>query len=226
MAWLQDRRLLLTLGGGILALLLSLGLAFALINRGAGPKRPPPASVGGLVVQMGPPEDAKLDPKQPLRCFVNGQFEGLETLADCAKKNGVATQALDVGVDPNGDLAAADQAGLNLTPLPPSDAVATDLSQAADQAPAASTPGMRGPVGECLRYGGAGWRKLGDSLTQSACVQALFAGHCEKTGGASYGRWMGQTLRLVPHRVESSSDNMNFHTLAEQADASCAIADF
>ena len=223
MEWLQDRRLLLTVGGGVAALLLALGAGWA--YRGHESLKPPPASVGGLVVQMGPPQDAKLDLKQPLRCFVNGQFVGMDTLADCAKKNGVATTALDVGVDPNGALAAADEAGVNLSPLPPSDAVAADET-AAGQAQNASQAGVRGSVGDCLRYGGAGWRKIADGLSLNACVQALYAGHCEKTGGASYGRWMGQTLRLVPHRVEGSADNMNFHTVVEQTDVTCAIADF
>ena len=59
----------------------------------------------------------------------------------------------------------------------------------------------------------------------NACVQALFAGRCEKSGGASYGRWGAQTVRLVPHRVEISSDNKSFRTLVEQADAGCSIPD-
>ena len=221
MEWLQDRRLMLTVGGGVLALLLALGVALFVSSHGQ-PKAAPPASVGGLVVQMGPPQDAKLDPKQPLRCFVNGQFVGMATLSDCAKQNGVATKALDVGIDPNGALAAAGEAGVNLAPLPPSDMPPPDPSAVADQSPASAG---HGPVGDCLRYGQSGWRKVGDNVSLNACVQTLYAGHCEKAGGASYGRWQGQTLRLVPHRVESSNDNMNFHQLVDQTDA-CGIGDF
>jgi hypothetical protein len=226
MEWLQDRKIILAIGGGVLVLMLSLLIALVLVRHGQQPKDAPPASVGGLVVQMGPPQDAKLDPKQPLRCFVNGQFAGMETLADCAKNNGVATKALDVGIDPNG-APAAGQAGVNLAPLPPAATVPADpAATGGEPAQTSTAPGARGPVGDCLRYGGAGWRKIGDGLTLSACVQALFAGHCEKPGGASYGRWGTQTLRLVPHRVEGSADNMNFHPIAEQTDAGCAIADF
>lgn len=226
MNWLQDRRLLLTVGGGVVALLVSLGLAFAIVYHDHESQKAPPASVGGLVVQMGPPQDARLDPRQPLRCFVGGQFIGLETLNDCAQKNGVATNSLDVGVDPNGALAAAGDADANLTPLPPSDAVAADQPSVAEQAQSVVSPGARPPAGDCLRYGGAGWRRVAGNLTLGACVQALFAGVCEKPGGAAYGRWMTQTLRLEPHRVEASTDNVNFHFLTAQADVGCTIADF
>jgi len=219
MDWLQDRRLLLTIGGGVLALLISLGVALGLVARDHKPPAPSPASVGGLVVQMGRDDDTKVDPTRQLRCFVNGQFEGLETLADCARKNGVATQALDVGIDQTGAVAAG-EAGPALTPLPPP---ATPAPVAL--APDAPGPAAAGPVGDCLRYSGSTWRKVGESQSLNACVQALFAGHCEKSGGASYGRWAAQTLRLVPHRVEISGDNKSFRTLVEQADAGCSIPD-
>ncbi len=214
---------MLALGGGALALLISIGLAIGIMTHEHRSKAAPPAATGGLIVQMGRPDDAKLDPAQPLRCFVAGQYVGMETLADCARKNGVATKALDVGTDPSGALGAG-EAGAKLTPLPPSDAVTqTDSDappQAINQAPS------RGPAGECLRYAGSAWRRVGDALSLNACVQALYAGHCEKAGGASYGRWMGQTLRLIPHRVEMASDNAHFHSLAEQSDTGCVIADF
>jgi hypothetical protein len=225
MEWLQDRRLLLTVGGGVLALLISLAIAVAVTRHGRQPPAAPPASVGGLVVQMGPPQDTKLDPKQPLRCFVGGQFVGMATLADCARQNGVATKALDVGIDPNGALAAGGEPSVNVAPLPPSDMPPADQNAAVDQAAQPPVAGVRGAVGDCLRYGPAGWRKVSDGVSLGACVQVLFAGHCEKAGGASYGRWAGQTLRLVPHHVESSPDNMNFHSIADQSDA-CTIADF
>jgi hypothetical protein len=221
---LRSRTLWLTLGGGVLAVLIPLGVGFAILNHEQASHAPPPASTGGLVVQMGRPDDAKPDPTTPLRCFVAGQFVGMSTLADCASKNGVATQALDVGVDSSGGLAAESQAGADLTPLPPSDDdVAVEPAANDATAQAASTPAA---AGDCLRYGGGGWRKLSDHVSLSNCVQALYAGHCEPLGGASYGRWMGQTLRLVPHRVELSTDNKTFRALAQQSDTSCAINAF
>src|SRR5205807_543277 len=56
---------------------------------------------------------------------------------------------------------------------------------------------------------------VGD-MTLAECAQALFAGGCERAGDAAYGRWGQQTLRLVPGRIEVSSDNRSFHTLMEQ----------
>ncbi|WP_366515295.1 hypothetical protein [Phenylobacterium sp.] len=53
-------------------------------------------------------------------------------------------------------------------------------------------------------------------MTQIACVQTLFSGTCERQGEAAYGRWGGQTLRLVPGRVEVSADNRSFRLLVEQ----------
>lgn len=214
-------RLWLTIGGGAAVLAVSLTAAVILLRGEQASKAPPPASTGGLVVQMDQPRtDVKIDPKQPLRCFVNGQFVGLESLADCAKKNGVATQALDVGVDQTGALAAADQGGAVLTPLPPSAAAPAQAS-----APDGVTADL-GPVGDCLRYSAGGWREVSAGLTLSACVQSLFQGQCERPDGAAYGRWQNQTLRLAPHRVEISSDNKTFKLLVQQTDAGCAIGDF
>jgi hypothetical protein len=214
----QSGRLWLALGGGVAVLAVSVALAFAVLHREHAPAAAPPASASGLVVQMDQPGDTKIDPKQPLRCFVNGQFVGLESLADCAHKNGVATQALDVGVDQTGALAAADQPGTVLTPLPP--AASTGDQSLGDVA------ADHAPVGDCLRYATGGWREVSAGLSLSACVQSLYQGHCERPGGASYGRWQNQTLRLVPHRVETSNDNKTFQLLVQQTDAGCAIADF
>ena len=107
-----------------------------------------------------------------------------------------------------------------MTPLPPP-------ASPAPATVAPDTPGSAAAVatGDCLRYSGSTWRKVGESQSLNACVQALFKGQCEKSGGASYGRWAAQTLRLVPHRVEISGDNKSFRTLVEQADAGCVIPD-
>jgi hypothetical protein len=226
MEFLKDRRLRLVVIGAAAALLAGVLIAGVMVAGGRGQKAsPPPASKGGLVVETGAPDDGRLDPAKPLRCFVAGQFVGEMTLIDCAKRNGVATGALDVGMDESGNLAAADQAGTMLTPLPPqADAVATTAAPptaTAGQAPAA-TP-TNAPVGSCWRYSEGGWRKLPSDLSLNACVQTLFAGRCERAGGATYGRWMQQTLRLVPGKVEVSADNRSFRPIAEQA-ANCSIA--
>jgi hypothetical protein len=98
----------------------------------------------------GPRRRRKLDPARPLRCFVSGQFVGEITLAECARKNGVATGALDVGVDETGALAAADEAGALLTPLPPPEPVSTPPAgprrswPRAPSTPAGATPTASG----------------------------------------------------------------------------------
>lgn len=223
---LKDRRIALALGGAALALVAGLAMAFGLMNKHKGEADiAPPAAQGGLVVETGSTEEGKLDPTARLRCFVAGQFVGEATLAECAKRNGVATGALDVGVDESGALAAADQAGTMLVPLPPpaaeqgANAPSPPSPAGATAAPAAAPTG---PAGGCWRYAGGEWRKLPTDMTLSACVQTLFVGKCERPGGATYGRWMAQTLRLVPGKVEVSGDNRSFHTLVEQA-PSCAI---
>jgi hypothetical protein len=220
MELLKDRRVLLG-GGAALALIAGLGIALALMHGGKSPTEAPPASRGGLVVETGRADDTKLDPARPLRCFVGGQFVGETTLAECAKKNGVATGALDVGVDETGALAAADQAGLVLTPLPPpAETVAVAAPAATTTAPTPAA--VSTPLAVCWRYAGGEWRKQPGEITLNACVQQLYGGKCERPGGATYGRWGDETLRRVPGRVESSSDNRTFHSIIEQG-PDCSI---
>ena len=222
---LKDRRIIIG-GGATLALLAGLGIAVALMSgHDKKPAEEPPASRAGLIVETGRDDDTKLDPARPLRCFVGGTFVGEITLAQCAKKNGVATGALDVGVDETGALAAADQAGTVLTPLPPTPtvtapAVPAPTSTATTGAPAAGS--ANAPLGACWRYAGNEWRRLPGEITLNACAQQLFGGRCERSGGATYGRWGEETLRLVPGRVEISSDNRSFHTAFEQG-PNCSI---
>jgi hypothetical protein len=181
---------------------------------------PPPASQGGLIVETQAPDDGGVDPALPLRCFVSGQYVGEITLAECAQRNGVAAGALDVGLDESGALAAADQAGTVLVPLPPAEAAApAEALPPEGEAPAPAAA----PVGGCWRYSGSEWRRIPGDLTLSACVQTLYAGRCERPGGAAYGRWMQQTLRLVVGRIEISPDNRSFRTLVEQGPG-CTIA--
>ena len=218
---LKDRRVIIA-GGAGLALVAGLGIAVALMT-GHDKKAPeaPPASRGGLIVETGRDDDTKLDPARPLRCFVGGAFVGEITLAECAKKNGVATGALDVGVDETGALAAADQAGTVLTPLPPTPTVTAPA--APPVATPSSTPSAPStPLAACWRYAGSEWRRLPGEITLNACAQQLFGGRCERPGGATYGRWGEETLRLVPGRVEISSDNRSFHTAFDQG-SNCSI---
>ena len=147
-ALLKDRRVVIAVGVAI-ALILGLAIALASVKRNRGPDEPPPASQGGLVVEMGRDDDVKLDPTRSLRCFVNGQFVGMSTLAECAKRNGVATGALDVGIDVTGELAATGEAGTVLTPLPPTVENTVPAPAPAATAPTPATP--RGPTAACWR---------------------------------------------------------------------------
>jgi len=203
--------------GGLVALAAGLGIAWVLVS-GDQDAGPPPASAGGLIIDSSSTDNGRIEAGRPLRCFVQGQFVGELSLTDCARRNGVATDALDVGLDETGALAAADQAGQTLTPLPPTetDAVpADDAASAPDGADPAQT--ITVPSGAaCWRHGGGRWRRLGE-MAIDACVQTLFAGRCEKVGGASYGRYGQQTLRLVSGKIEVSDDNRSFRTLAAQA---------
>lgn len=222
------RRNRLVILGGAVALLAGLVIAWALLASGRGEKiPPPPASQAGLVIESGE-ETGRVDPAKPLRCFVQGQFAGELSLSDCARRNGVATDALDVGIDETGALAAAEQAGTTLTPLPPAEAAQTPEVQEGPQPPEAtqpdpSTPAPTAALGPCWRRERGRWTRLPNDIDLNACVQQLFAGRCERPGSADYGRWSDQTLRLVTGRVEVSGDNKTFRTLAAQG-ASCAIA--
>jgi hypothetical protein len=218
-ALLKDRRVVIAVGVAI-ALILGLAIALASVKRNRGSDEPPPASKGGLVVEMGRDDDVKLDPTRSLRCFVNGQFVGMSTLAECAKRNGVATGALDVGIDVTGELAATGEAGTVLTPLPPTVENTVPAPAPAATAPTPATP--RGPTAACWRYAERSWSRMSE-MTLNACVQALFAGRCERAGGATYGRWGEQTLRLVPGRVETAPrDGAPFDTLVEQG-TNCSL---
>ncbi|ADG10418.1 hypothetical protein B7G68_09975 [Caulobacter segnis] len=221
MDFLKDRRIVVLGGGAALALLAGLGIAAALLaGQDQKQTEAPPASRAGLIVETGRDDDTKLDPARPLRCFVGGSFVGEITLAECAKKNGVATGALDVGVDETGALAAADQAGALLTPLPPAPTVEAPAAGQGGNPSAPATPAVasaNAPLGACWRYAGGEWRRLPGDITLNACAQQLFGGRCEKTSAVAYGRWGEETLRLLQGRIEASPDNRSFHTVFEQA---------
>ncbi len=228
----RDRRVMFAAAGGVLALLAGLGIGVGLMARGHDDSKTLAASSASsapasLQVEMGH-EDPGLDPQRPLRCFVDGKFVGMTTLAECAQKNGVATGSLDVGLDPSGAVAATTGDSSVLQPLPGAPVPPPVVASAGPDAGPVSTavaPPAAAPAGvaaACWRFSGD-WRRLPDELTLDACVQALFAGHCERPGAADYGRWSGDTLRLVTGRVERSGDNRTFRTLVKQPTGDCSI---
>jgi hypothetical protein len=204
-----------------LALIAGVAIAWFIISRSHPPTEPPPASQGGLVVVEGRDDDAKLDPKRPLRCFVGGQFVGELPLAVCAQRNGVATGALDVGLDQSGALAASNGAGADLTPLPsqqpPQSLPVTEGTPDASNAAHPTTVQADAPGGpqSCWRFAGAGWRELPAPMPLNACVQTLYAGRCPGPDEVYYGRWGDQTLRLAAGRVEISANNRDFTSLVD-----------
>jgi len=215
----QDNRLLIAIGAGLAVVA---AVVIALIFS-AGRERntaPPPAAQGGLTVDVA--DAPELNTTRELRCFVDGQYVGLATLSDCARRNGVATDALDVGIDETGALAAAPTAAFAPPPsAPPVELTEAEKPTLVDQ-PAVEPSVQPASGSACLRHTGSDWRSLSGSMSLNACVQALYSGTCVRPGEALYGRWGDITLRLVPRRVEQSNDNSRFRTLAEQ-DRSCTF---
>lgn len=217
----QDNRLLIAIGAGLAVVA---AVVIALIFSGGRDRdpAPPPAAQGGLTVDVA--DAPELNTTRELRCYVDGQFVGMATLADCARRNGVATDALDVGVDETGALVALPAAPVieppvELAAAEPQVPVATPEPAGSDQPQVQAASGA-----QCLRHTGSDWRVLSSNMSLNACVQALYSGTCVRPGDALYGRWGNTTLRLVPRRVEQSADNNRFRTLVEQ-DRSCQFPD-
>lgn len=217
MALPKDNRVIIAVGAGVV-IIAAVVLALVFTAGGDRATEPPPASKGGLVVNLA--EAPSLEPTRELRCFVDGQFVGMATLADCARRNGLATDALDVGLDSTGALAAAPTAAFSPPPeLPAVEMAEAPPADSLEPAPA-PRPAPSAAGSPCLRHTGSDWRTLSGGMSLNACVQALYAGTCVGLGDAQYGRWGDTTLRLVPRRVEQSNDNARFRTLAEQ-DRNC-----
>ncbi len=217
----QDNRLLIAIGAGLAVVA---AVVIALIFSGGRDRdpAPPPAAQGGLTVDVA--DAPELNTTRELRCYVDGQFVGMATLADCARRNGVATDALDVGVDETGALVALPAAPVieppvELAAADPQPSVATPEPAGSDRPQVQAASGA-----QCLRHTGSDWRVLSSNMSLNACVQALYSGTCVRPGDALYGRWGNTTLRLVPRRVEQSADNNRFRTLVEQ-DRSCQFPD-
>ena len=222
----QDNRLIIALGA---ALAIVAGLVIAFLLTGGRDEAPeaPATTKGGL--QLDVADAPALEPTQALRCYVNGQFVGMATLADCAQRNGVATNALDVGVDDAGNLTAAEFAAFDPPPTLPYDIAGLDPYEFEEPGVTGSPdvsrpapPRPSGPGAPCLSFVRDSWRELSGSTTLNACVQALFSGECLSPGQARYGRWGNTTLRLVPRRIEQSPNNQDFRTLTEQ-NRNCSI---
>jgi len=218
MAFPNDNRIILALGA-VLAVVAAVVIALIFMGRGGDDEPTTPEERAGL--QLDVTEAPDLEPTRELRCFVDGRFVGMATLADCARQNGVATEGLDVGLDETGALAAAPTARF----APPPEEPPLELTEAQPITPPEVSPVGPAPQpvqagAPCLRHVGGEWRQLSAGMSQGACVQALFAGTCVRPGDAQYGRWGDLTLRLVPRRVEQSQDNSRFRTLAEQ-DRNC-----
>ena len=225
MAFPNDNRTVLAIGAG-LAVIAAVVLGLVFTSGRSKTVEAPPAAQGGLTVNLA--DAPTLDVTRELRCFVDGQFVGMATLADCARRNGLATDALDVGLDASGALAAAPTAAFAPPPKLPVVEVAPQ-----PQAPVATTvepsrPAAAAPVVSsataCLRFTGSEWRSMSGNTTLNACVQQLYAGVCVRPGEAQYGRYGDITLRLVPRRVEQSNDNSHFRVLAQQ-DRDCQFRD-
>lgn len=217
----QDNRLLIAIGAG-LAVLAAVVIALVVSGGRDRNPEPPPAAQGGLTVAVA--DAPELNTTRELRCYVDGQFIGMATLSDCARRNGLATDALDVGVDETGALvalpAAPVMAPVAVEPDPPQGVQTGAQDPARVEQPA--TQAASGA--QCLRHTGSDWRSLSSNMSLNACVQALYSGTCVRPGDALYGRWGNTTLRLVPRRVEQSPDNSRFRTLVEQ-DRSCQFPD-
>ncbi len=212
MNWLQDRRVQIAIGAAVVLLVVLLAI-FALRQPKAGAAGD--QAKGALQVDT-VHDEAKVSQTKPLRCFVGGQYVGDFPVLECAKRNGVAAQALDVGLDPATGQVAGGSAPLQ--PLPATSPVAAPAPAAPVLAEATSTPS--GPV-ECLRYTDGGWRNTGQGASLGQCVHALFDGRCVRPGDALYGRYGALSLRLVPGRVELSSDNRSFRTFSTQDPGDC-----
>ncbi|MEO7027631.1 MAG: hypothetical protein ABI056_08765 [Caulobacteraceae bacterium] len=201
------------LAGTAAALVAGAVIAWMLVARGGGASSAPPASQGGLVVQSGREEAARLEPGRPLRCFVGGRLVGEITLADCARRNGVASGALDVGLDRGGELAAT--------------APAAAVSNLADDSPAVAPPASPQPtpevmaatgVADCAQFADGGWVRIAGATSLAGCVRALFDGQCLADGVVSRGRWADQMLRLGGGRVEASRNGAPYRLVVTQGD--------
>ncbi len=222
-------------GAGALALLAAMGIGIGALVRHAAHQRAAAAEENSgptsLQVEMGS-GDSGLDLTKPLRCFVGGRFVGMLALKECAQRNGVEAGQLDVGLDTSGEVTAASSAEALPPLMAPSAAPPAAVSSPSPPLPppAQPSPLETGPDataapegrGACWRYAGD-WRQISGDMSLDVCVQTLFAGRCVKPGGADYGRWGDETLRLVAGKVERQTAGGGFRTLVRQPAGDCSI---
>lgn len=209
---LQDRRVQIAVGAGVALLLAVLAAVFVLRQPGKAQDADLAAKARLQVDAVR--DEAKVSQTKPLRCFVNGQYVGDFPVLECAKRNGVAAQALDVGLDPATGQVAGGTAPLQ--PLPQAQPPAPAAPPLTPAPPLAEVQPAPGATGDCLRFTGGEWRAAGQGMSIGQCVRILFDGRCVRPGDALYGRSGSQTVRLLPGRVEISPDNRNFHVLVTQ----------
>ena len=217
-----DHRRWILLAGTAAALMAGAVIAWMLLARGGGASSAPPASQGGLVVQSGREEAARLEPGRPLRCFVGGRLVGEITLADCARRNGVASGALDVGLDRGGELAAT--APTAAVPGVPVSGVPDDRPAVAPPASPQPTPELIAATGvaDCAQFADGGWVRIAGATSLAGCVRALFDGQCLADGVVSRGHWADQMLRLAGGRVEASRNGAPYRLVITQG-AGCTL---
>ncbi|WP_262422684.1 hypothetical protein [Brevundimonas denitrificans] len=177
MAFPNDNRIILALGA-VLAVVAAVVIALIFMGRGGDDEPTTPEERAGL--QLDVTEAPDLEPTRELRCFVDGRFVGMATLADCARQNGVATEGLDVGLDETGALAAAPTAQF----APPPEEPPLELTEAQPITPPEVSPVGPAPQpvqagAPCLRHVGGEWRQLSAGMSQGAvsrpCSRALRA---------------------------------------------------
>lgn len=225
----SNRNVVLAVGAA-LAVIAGVIIAVLVTGKGSTPEAPA-TDKGSLSVDVA--EAPTLDPTRKLRCYVNGQFVGETSLADCAQKNGVSAQSLDVGLDESGALVAAETASLAPPPVlpPPPVEDRPDISEppVEDSRPTVTAENQTSDFdiaptqtsgSACLRFAGGEWRQLSPGTSAETCRRLLFEGSCVRPGQAEYGRWGDQTLRLVPGKIEQSSDNRRFRKVQDAP--SCA----
>ena len=227
---LRDRRVQAVVGGAAALAVLMAAVAVVASHHG---RAMPPAGASDGVLQVQAGGEASPGASTDLRCFVEGRMVGAMPLAECAKRNGVSAQGLDVG------LAPAAPAPAQPAPQPvlaPSDFAAAAPDQALRSGPAptptlsddpgaVSAPRPQDEHGRCLRYAGGAWRAVpGGAASLKACVHAQYEGRCVRPGDAAYGRFAGLTLRLVPGRVEVANDDRTFRPLVATTE-DCGLDD-
>ncbi len=227
---LKDRRVQAVVGGGAALAVLMAGVAVVASHRG---RAPTPAGVSDGVLQVQAGGEATPGASTDLRCFVEGRMVGAMPLAECAKRNGVSAQGLDVGLAPVAPPSvqpapSADLAPSDLAAARPDQASSTGpapLPTLSNDAGAAADAPSQDEHGRCLRYAGGAWRAApAGAASLRSCVHALYEGRCVRPGDALYGRFAGLTLRLVPGRVEVANDDRSFRPLVA-ATEDCRLDD-